>query len=53
VLIANVVLANEQFKWFYWIGFFLAVGFIGLVIALLIGYYVRVLKPKWRGRPVK
>jgi hypothetical protein len=52
-LIANVVLANEQFKWFYWIGFFLAVGFIGLVIALLVGYYVRVLRPKYRGREVK
>jgi di/tricarboxylate transporter len=53
VLIANVVLANEQFKWFYWIGFFLAVGAIGLLVMLLVGYYVRVLKPKWRGREVK
>jgi hypothetical protein len=50
VLIANVVLADEQFKWFYWIGFLLAVSFIGLVIALLV---VRVLRPKWRGREVK
>jgi hypothetical protein len=53
VFIANVVLADEQFKWFYWIGFFLAAGAVGLLVMLLVGYYVRVLKPKWRGREVK
>jgi len=52
-LIANVVLADEQFKWFYWIGFLLAASVLGLLVALLVGYYVRVLRPKWRGREVK
>ena len=49
----SAVLADEQFKWFYWIGFFLAAGVIGLLISLLVGYYMRVLRPKWRGREVK
>ena len=46
----GVVLANEKFKWFYWIGFVLAVSLVLWLIATLIGYYVRVLRPKSRGR---
>jgi len=49
---AGPVLANDRYKWFYWIGPLLMVGAILFLIALGIGYYVRVLRPKYRGRPV-
>jgi len=52
-VIANQVLATDQFKWFYWIGFVFAVSFVFVALALGVGYYVRVLRPKWRGRAVK
>ena len=45
------VLANEKFKWFYWIGFILAVSLVLWLLASLVGYYVRVIRPKHRGRP--
>jgi hypothetical protein len=44
------VLANEKFKWFYWIGFVLAGSLALWLLATAVGYYVRVLRPKWRGR---
>jgi hypothetical protein len=44
------VLADDQFKWFYWIGFILAASLVLWLIATLIGYYVRVIRPKHRGR---
>jgi hypothetical protein len=44
------VVASEQFKWFYWIGFILAASLVLWLIATLIGYYVRVIRPKHRGR---
>jgi hypothetical protein len=47
---ATPILANEKYKWFYWIGPILALSFIGLIGAMCFGYYVRVLRPKWRGR---
>ena len=47
---ATPVLANEKYKWFYWIGPILALSFVGLIGAMCFGYYVRVLRPKWRGR---
>jgi hypothetical protein len=47
---ATPVLANEKFKWFYWIGFVLAAGMALWLLATLIGYYVRVIRPKHRGR---
>jgi hypothetical protein len=50
---ANSAFATDQFKWFYWVGPILAVSFVGLMVALALGYYVRVLRPKWRGREVK
>ena len=53
MLIADIVLADEQFKWFYWAGPLLAVSFLGIMALLALGYYVRVLRPKWRGREVK
>jgi uncharacterized membrane protein YciS (DUF1049 family) len=52
-VIANQVLATDQFKWFYWAGFLFAAGFVLLMVSLMVGYYVRVLRPKHRGREVK
>ncbi len=47
---ATPVLANEKFKWFYWIGFVLAASLVLWLLATLVGYYVRVIRPKHRGR---
>ena len=49
---AATVLANDRYKWFYWIGPLLMVGAILFLLALGVGYYIRVLRPKYRGRPV-
>jgi hypothetical protein len=46
----SVVLANERFKWFYWIGFVLAASLVLWLLATLVGYYLRVIRPKHRGR---
>ena len=46
----GVVVASEKFKWFYWIGIILAVSLALWLIATAVGYYVRVLRPKYRGR---
>ena len=43
-------LAADKFKWFYWIGFVLAASLVLWLIATLIGYYLRVIRPKHRGR---
>jgi hypothetical protein len=47
---ATPVLADERFKWFYWIGFVLAVSLVLWLLATLVGYYLRVIRPKHRGR---
>jgi hypothetical protein len=47
---ATPVLASDKFKWFYWIGFILAASLVLWLIATLIGYYLRVIRPKHRGR---
>lgn len=47
---ATPVLANEKFKWFYWIGFILAASMALYLLATAIGYYIRVIRPKHRGR---
>lgn len=44
------IVANDKFKWYYWVGPILALSFLGMMLALVYGYYVRVLRPKWRGR---
>ena len=44
------VLAADAYKWFYWIGFVLVLSLIGLLFMIAIGYYLKVLRPKWRGR---
>lgn len=46
----ETVLADSQFQWFYWIGFVLALSFVGWLVMMAVGYYVRVLRPKWRGQ---
>ncbi len=47
---ATPVLADDTYKWFYWIGFVLALSFVGWLVMMAVGYYVKVLRPKWRGR---
>ena len=47
---ATPVLASDKYKWFYWLGFVLAFSLILWIIATVIGYYVRVIRPKHRGR---
>jgi hypothetical protein len=46
----GVVVASDQFKWFYWIGIILAVSLVLWLIVTMVGYYVRVMRPKYRGR---
>jgi hypothetical protein len=48
---ATPVLANDKFKWFYWIGFILAASMALFLLATAVGYYLRVIRPKHRGRP--
>lgn len=50
---AAPVLADERYKWFYWVGPLLLIGSILFLLALGAGYYIRVLRPKYRGRPVR
>jgi hypothetical protein len=47
---ATPVLADDQFKWFYWIGFVLAASLALWLLATLAGYYFKVIRPKHRGR---
>ena len=47
---ASPILAADAYKWFYWIGFVLVLSLIGLLFAIAVGYYVRILRPKWRSR---
>jgi hypothetical protein len=47
---ATPVLANDKFKWFYWIGFVLAASLVLWLLATLVGYYLRVIRPRHRGR---
>ena len=46
----GVVVADRQFKWFYWIGIILAVSMVLWLIVTIVGYYIRVMRPKYRGR---
>jgi hypothetical protein len=49
---ATPVLASEKFKWFYWIAFVLAASLALWLLATAVGYYIRVIRPKHRGREV-
>jgi len=46
------VLADDQFKWFYWLGILVAVGLVLWILMTVVMYYFRVLRPKYRGRKV-
>jgi hypothetical protein len=50
---AAPVLAADRYKWFYWVGPLLLGASFLFLLALAAGYYVRVLRPKYRGRPVR
>jgi hypothetical protein len=47
---ATTVVADDTYKWFYWIGPVLALSFVGWLVLMAVGYYVKVLRPKWRGQ---
>ena len=47
---ATPVLANEKFKWFYWIGFILAASMAFWLLRTAVMYYVKCVRPKHRGR---
>jgi hypothetical protein len=47
----GAVLADERFKWFYWLGILLGVSVVLYMLALGALYLVRVVRVKWRGRP--
>lgn len=46
---ATPVLAAKRF-WFYWIAPILVLSAVATIAMLVVGYYVRVLRPKYRGR---
>jgi hypothetical protein len=46
------VLADDDYKWFYWAGPLIGLSMIGLLLAIGVGYYFKVLRPKYRGRRV-
>jgi uncharacterized membrane protein YciS (DUF1049 family) len=48
----SAVLASDKFKWFYWLGILIAAGLVLWLLATLVGYYIRVMRPKHRGREV-
>jgi hypothetical protein len=47
------LLADDRYKWFYWIAPILVVSFLGIVAMLSIGYFRKVLLPRYRGRRVE
>ena len=47
---ATTVVADDTYKWFYWIGPILALSFVGWLVMMAVGYYMKVLRPKWRGQ---
>jgi hypothetical protein len=47
---STMVVADETYKWFYWIGPILALSFVGWLVMMAVGYYMKVLRPKWRGQ---
>jgi hypothetical protein len=47
---AFAVGAGTPKPWHFWIAPILAISFIGIFVALMVGYYVKVFRPKSRGR---
>ena len=50
---AVILLANEKYKWFYWLSFVLAVSFLAILVMVVVGYARKILLPKYRGRRVE
>ena len=46
-------LADDDYKWFYWIAPILFLSFVGIVALLSVGYFRKVLIPRYRGRRVE
>ena len=45
------LLAKEATRfWFYWVAPILVLSTLGIIVFLVLGYYLRVLRPKYRGR---
>jgi bacteriorhodopsin len=49
----GTVLANDKYKWFYWLSFIFAIMIILGLVNLSVGYIRKVLLPKYRGRRVE
>jgi hypothetical protein len=49
---APVAASEAQRFWFYWIAPLLVLAGLGIVGMLALGYYVRVIRPRSRGRKV-
>jgi hypothetical protein len=49
---ASGIVADDDYKWFYWAAPLLVLSALGIIGALSLGYYVRVIRPKYRGRKV-
>jgi hypothetical protein len=47
------MLADDDYKWFYWIAPILVVSFLGIVALLSVTYFRKVLVPRYRGRRVE
>jgi peptidoglycan/LPS O-acetylase OafA/YrhL len=47
---AFAVGAGTPKPWHFWIAPILAISFIGILVALMVGYYLKVFRPKYRGR---
>jgi hypothetical protein len=50
---AVTLLANDEYKWFYWIAPILAVSFLGIAAMLSAGYIRKVMLPRYRGKRVE
>jgi hypothetical protein len=46
------VIADEQFKWFYWLGPILGVACLGMLLNMSVNYLRKVVIPRSRGRRV-
>ena len=47
---STTVVADDTYKWFYWIGPILALSFVGWLLMMAVGYYTKVLRPRHRGQ---
>jgi hypothetical protein len=47
---AFAVGAGTPKPWHYWIAPILGISFVGIFVAIMVGYYIKVFRPKYRGR---